>query len=174
MLGAESLGCRSKARRTKSRRGAEHATAFSRTVTRSLPDARACVQLFTGALAALTLLATAGAVGAQILKPQISGPAKGAYEQLHPPSALGQVRQRATQLPPPLPLPPQPGERWVPERRVYKPDLGREIIVPGHYERRVSDQQYAVPSLPAYDPRTGATITIPGGERPPADLRQGP
>ncbi len=171
---AESLGCRPKARWTKIRRGAEHASTFSRTMTRSLPDARACVELFAGTLTALALLATAGAAGAQIVRPQISGPAKGAYEQLHPPSALDQVRQQATQPPPPLPLPPQPGERWVPERRVYKPDLGREIIVPGHYERRVSDQQYVVPSLPAYDPSTGVTITNPGGERPPVDLRQGP
>jgi hypothetical protein len=57
---------------------------------------------------------------------------------------------------------------------VYVPELQRELIVPGHYERRLSGQESAVPSLPPFDPSTGLTVTIPGGERPPADLRQGP
>ncbi len=159
MLHAKFLGWRSKVRRA---------------AARSSRDTTALFWLRTGALAALALLATVGAAGGQVVKPQISGPAQGAYQQLHPPSPLDQVRERATQQSPPLPLPPQPGERWVPERRVYQPDLGREIIVPGHYERRVSDQNYAVPTLPAYDPATGGTITIPGGERPPVESRQGP
>jgi hypothetical protein len=166
MLQAEFLGWRWKAGRTNPRHSVEHVRARRALALRVRPLAVS--------LAALALLATAGTAGGQIVRPQISGPAKNAYEQLHPPSALDQVRQQATQPSPPLPLPPQPSERWVPDRRVYEPQLGREIVVPGHYERRVSDQQYAVPSLPAYDPSTGATITIPGGERPPADLRQGP
>jgi hypothetical protein len=131
-------------------------------------------RLVAGSLLALALLVAAGAAHAQIVKPQISGPAQGAYQQLHPPSALDQVRQQATQQSPSLPLPPEPSEQWIPERRVYVPQLERELIVPGHYERRLSDQVYAVPSLPAYDPGTGMTVTIPGGERPPAELRQGP
>lgn len=72
------------------------------------------------------------------------------------------------------PLPAPPSERWVPERRAYLPELGRNVLIPGHYERRISDQQYSVPPLPANDITGGASVTIPGGERPPAGLRQSP
>lgn len=95
-------------------------------------------------------------------------------QQLHPPTPLEQVREQALRRSPPLPLPPAPAERWVPERQVFAPELGRMVLVPGHYERRISDQLYAVPTLPGYDIRGGMTIIVPGGERAPADLRQGP
>ena len=95
-------------------------------------------------------------------------------QQLHPPTPLEQVREQALRRSPPLPPPPAPAERWVPERQVFAPELGRMVLVPGHYERRISDQLYAVPTLPGYDIRGGMTIIVPGGERPPADLRQGP
>lgn len=75
---------------------------------------------------------------------------------------------------PPLPLPAPPGKRWVPERRAYLPELGRNVLIPGHYERRISDQHYSVPPLGAYDIAGGGSVTIPGGERPPADLRRAP
>jgi hypothetical protein len=129
---------------------------------------------FVSILTAFTLLLTTATTWGQIVTPQISGPAQGAYEHLYPPSALAQVRERAMQQSPPLPPAQQPSERWVPERRVHVPEMGRELLVPGHYERRLSDQHYAVPSLPAYDPSTGATVTLPGSERPPAELRQSP
>lgn len=54
-----------------------------------------------------------------------------------------------------LPLPAPASERWV-------------------SERRISDQQYSVPPLRAYDIAGGGSVTIPGGERPPADLRRAP
>ncbi len=127
-----------------------------------------------GSLAALALLATTAAASGPIVTPPVSGPAQGASQQLHPPSALDQVRERAMRQSPPLPVPAQPREEWVPERRVFVPEVGREVIVPGHYERRLSGQESAVPSLPGYDPNTGTTVTIPGGERPPAELRQSP
>jgi hypothetical protein len=75
---------------------------------------------------------------------------------------------------PPLPLPASPTKRWVPDRPAYLPELGRNVLIPGHYERRISDQQYSVPPLLAYDVTSGGSVTIPGGERPPADLRQAP
>ena len=120
-------------------------------------------------------LAAAAVASAQAIPPlPVGGPAQSAIEQLRPPTPLDQVREQAMRRFPPLPLPPPPSERWVPERRVYAPELGREVVIPGHYERRISDQQYAVPPLPAYDITGGTTLTVPGGQRPPADLRQGP
>ena len=49
----------------------------------------------------------------------------------------------------------------------------REIIIPGHYEIRITGQQYAVPSLPGYGTRGELPVVIPGGDRPPADQRPG-
>jgi hypothetical protein len=112
---------------------------------------------------------------AQVVAPiPITGPAQSAMQQLHPPAPLEQVRELATRRPSPLPPPSPPVERWVPERQVYAPEFGRTLVIPGHYERRVSDQLYSVPTLPAYEVRNGIPIIIPGGDRPPVDLRQGP
>ncbi len=123
----------------------------------------------------LTCLALVSLAPAQMIPPpQVGGPAQGALQQLHPPTPLDQVREQALRRSPPLPPPSLPGERWVPERQVYAPELGRTVVIPGHYERRITGQQYAVPTLPGYEIRSGTTIIIPGGERPPADLRQGP
>jgi hypothetical protein len=91
-----------------------------------------------------------------------------------PPDAIDQARQRALTPVPRTPAVAPPAQRWVPERRFYSPEFGREIVVPGHHERRISDQQYAVPPLTGYGPRGENPVFIPGGERPPADLRQGP
>jgi hypothetical protein len=73
-------------------------------------------------------------------------------------------------------VPPAPPveERWVPERRFYSPQLGREIVVPGHYERRITDQQSQVPPLNATTRPDGRQIPIPGGEHPPAEIRSAP
>jgi hypothetical protein len=120
-------------------------------------------------------LGAATVASAQAIPPlAVGGPAQGPLQQLRPPSPLDQVREQAMRRSPPLPLPAPPSERWVPERRVYAPEFGREVVLPGHYERRISDQQYSVPPLPAYDLGRGTTMTIPGGQRPPAELRQGP
>lgn len=69
---------------------------------------------------------------------------------------------------------PQPTERWVPERRIRLPGADREVVVPGHWERRLSDQQSEAPPLPAYGPRGEVIVHVPGGARPPAEIRQGP
>ena len=131
--------------------------------------------LLVALLVSIAGLAAAAVTSAQVIPPlAVGGPAQSALQQLRPPTPLEQVREQAMRRSPPLPAPPPPGERWVPERRVYAPELGREVVLPGHYERRISDQQYAVPPLPAYDITRGTTLIIPGGQRPPADLRQGP
>ncbi|HXJ78190.1 MAG TPA: hypothetical protein VMS64_05855 [Candidatus Methylomirabilis sp.] len=124
-------------------------------------------------------LVGAAAAFAQVIPPiPITGPAQGAMQQLHPPTPLEQVQEQALRRSPPLPPPvssaPSGTERWVPERQVFAPDLGRVVVVPGHYEQRINDQLYAVPALPAYEVNTGATFMIPAGERPPYDLRSGP
>ena len=120
------------------------------------------------------LLAPAPASAQRIAPLGITGPAQGALQQLHPPSPVDQVREQSMRQSPPLPLPTPPAERLVPERRVYSPELGRDVVIPSHYERRITDQQYAVPTLPAYDAHGGFAGVIPGGDRLPAEQRQGP
>jgi hypothetical protein len=91
-----------------------------------------------------------------------------------PPDVIDQARQRALSPVPQAPGIATPGERWVPERRFFSPVYGRELVVPGHYETRINDQQYAVPPVTSYGPQGQTPVFIPGGERPPADVRQGP
>jgi hypothetical protein len=126
-------------------------------------------------LTALSWLTTASSVSAQTIAPlPVGGPAQAALRQLHPPAPVDQVREQAMRRSAPLPLPEPPAERLVPERRLYAHELGRNVVIPSHYERRISDQQYAVPTLPVYEWNGGLAGIIPGGNRPPADVRQGP
>ena len=46
-------------------------------------------------------------------------------------------------------------------------------MVPGHWERRLSDQQHYVPPLTVNTP-DGRAIFVPGGVMPPPDRRQSP
>jgi hypothetical protein len=131
---------------------------------------------FVASLLVLAWSTTASMASAQTIAPlRIGGPAQSALQQLHPPTPIEQVREQAMRRPAPLPLPEPAAERLVPERRLRLPEFGnREVVIPGHYERRISDQQYVVPTLPAYELNGGLAGIVPGGNRPPADVRQGP
>ena len=123
----------------------------------------------------LVWLAMGSTASAQTVAPlRVGGPAQAALHQLYPPTPIQQVREQAMRRPAPLPLPEPPAERLVPERHLRLPELGREVVIPSHYERRISDQQYAVPTLPAYGLNGGLVGVIPGDNRPPADVRNGP
>lgn len=89
------------------------------------------------------------------------------------PDPIDQSRALSTRTVPALPAPAPPAERLVPERRVRVPGTDRQIVVPSHYERRISDQQSQVPPLSGYG-AGGEIIHIPAGERRPAELRQSP
>jgi hypothetical protein len=98
--------------------------------------------------------------------PSISTPGRGF-------DAIDQARQRAL-----APIPQAPGlaplsDRWVPERRIFSSEYQREIVIPGHYESRITGQQSTVPTLPGYGTRGELPVVIPGGDRPPADQRPG-
>ena len=100
--------------------------------------------------------------------PSISIPGRGL-------DAIGQARQRALAPIPQAPgLAAPPSDQWVPERRVFSSEYQREIIIPGHYESRITGQQSTVPPLPGYGTRGELPVVIPGGDRPPAELRQAP
>src|SRR5437773_12537239 len=42
---------------------------------------------------------------------------------------------------PSAPVPPPPIERLVPEQRVIVPGTNREVVIPAHYERQVTEQR---------------------------------
>jgi hypothetical protein len=90
------------------------------------------------------------------------------------PSPTDQVIERASRPAPAAPAPAPPAERYVPERRVRVNEGGREteVVVPGHWERRITDQQVLTPPRPGFGPQ--GIIHLPGGERPPAAERQAP
>jgi hypothetical protein len=131
---------------------------------------------YLGLLGALVLcVAPAGVAWAQVVRPlPVPGSAQKAIQQLYPPTPLEQVLQHSLQKAPPLPPPTPQAERWVPERQVFAPNLGRVVVVPGHYERRISDQLYSVPTLQVFDGTSGTPIIVPGSDGPPVDVRLGP
>jgi hypothetical protein len=70
--------------------------------------------------------------------------------------------------------PARPAERYVPLRRVYSPAQGRDVLVPGHYERDVNGQRVEVPPLVTTTPDGQNATLVPGGERPPVGSRSAP
>jgi hypothetical protein len=91
-----------------------------------------------------------------------------------PPDAIDRARGLATQ---PFGTQPAPGrstETYVPQRRVYSPAQGREVLVPGHYERDVNGQRVEVPPLVTTTPDGRNPVVVPGGERPAIEQRGGP
>ena len=110
------------------------------------------------------LAATAPAAG------QIGGGAGPRYPYQSNP--VDRVYQDVQKPLPRLPAAPPPATRWVPEQRVIDPGTRREVVIPAHEERRITDTQVNVPPLTGYGP--GGPVHIPGGNRPPAELRQTP
>jgi hypothetical protein len=74
----------------------------------------------------------------------------------------------------PEPVVVRPDTMWVPDRYVPIPGAqGGLVLVPGHWERRISDREVYVPPLPIANP-AGGSQTIPAGVHPPADQRLSP
>ena len=77
---------------------------------------------------------------------------------------------------PTLPAPPtgqSPADVWVPDRIIPVPGQAGGALVPGHWERRLSDREHYVPPLVIRTP-DGRTTTLPAGVAPPPDQRQSP
>ena len=90
------------------------------------------------------------------------------------PDAIDQARGTATQPFKTPATPDRPADRWISPRRVYSPELGRDVMVPGHYERDVNGQRVEVPPLVTTTPDGRNPTVVPGGERPPVEQRQDP
>ncbi len=87
--------------------------------------------------------------------------------------AINQVNRAATR-----PLPAVPAPKVVPADRVWVPDrvvAGSDglVHVPGHWERRINDQEVHAPPLSACPVTIGPCILIPAGVRPEPEARPG-
>jgi hypothetical protein len=63
---------------------------------------------------------------------------------------------------------------WVPDRFVQVPGVDGQVLVPGHWERRLSDHEVYTPPLTGRTPQGDSTIQFPAGTRPPVNERQYP
>ncbi|HYE93538.1 MAG TPA: hypothetical protein VEA38_21075, partial [Terriglobales bacterium] len=81
---------------------------------------------------------------------------------------MNSMRQPLATLPPPTGQ--HPADVWVPDRLVPVPGSPHGVLVPGHWERRISDREHYVPPMVIRTP-DGATTAIPGGVMPPPDQR---
>ena len=68
----------------------------------------------------------------------------------------------------------RPDSVWVPDRQLPDVVHGGTVLVPGHWERRLSDREYYAPPLTICGSATGECATIPAGVRPPPAERQTP
>ena len=74
----------------------------------------------------------------------------------------------------PAPTVTPPSSTWVPDRFVQVPGVDGQVLVPGHWERRMSDHEVYTPPLTGRTPQGDTTIQFPAGSRPPANERQYP
>jgi len=65
-----------------------------------------------------------------------------------------------------LPLPAQPTEQYIPNQRVYVPQVGQQIDVPGHFAQRTPDGQIVEPPMTIPSPNGGPPVFLPGGAQP--------
>ena len=73
----------------------------------------------------------------------------------------------------PAPAPMTPSDTWVPDRFVQVPGTDGQVMVPGHWERRLSDHQVYTPPLSGRA-TNGDIVNFPAGTQPPPNERQAP
>ena len=93
-------------------------------------------------------------------------PAGGIFDRLHDATTRPVPRT-------PAPAVPSPDDRWVPDRFVQVPGTDSPVLVPGHWERRLSDHEVYTPPLTGRT-LSGDAVHFPAGTRPPVNERQAP
>jgi hypothetical protein len=83
-----------------------------------------------------------------------------------PSSALDRATGLAEQPFYTVPMPAPPTEQYIPDRRVYVPQVGREIDVPGHFGQRTPDGQIVEPPMTIPNPNGGPPVFLPGSAQP--------
>jgi hypothetical protein len=83
-----------------------------------------------------------------------------------PSSALDRATGLAEQPFYTVPMPAPPTEQYIPDRRVYVPQVGREIDVPGHFGQRTPNGQIVEPPMTIPNPNGGPPVFLPGSAHP--------
>ncbi|HKQ60498.1 MAG TPA: hypothetical protein VJS92_04385, partial [Candidatus Polarisedimenticolaceae bacterium] len=65
----------------------------------------------------------------------------------------------------PSPMVPVPESTWVPDRYVPAPRAGGLLMVPGHWERPLSDHEVYTPPLTGRGPNGNSVEFLPGFDR---------
>jgi hypothetical protein len=92
------------------------------------------------------------------------GPISAAWAQA--PDAIDRATGLAEQPFNTLPMPAQPTEQYIPNQRVYVPQVGRQIDVPGHFAQRTPGGQIVEPPMTIPSPNGGPPVFLPGGAQP--------
>jgi hypothetical protein len=79
-----------------------------------------------------------------------------------PPDAIDRATDLAEQPFNTLPMPAQPTEQYIPDQRVYVPQVGRELDVPGHFGQRTPDGHVVEPPMTIPNPNGGPPVFLPG------------
>jgi len=120
---------------------------------------------FLGAVLILSV-STLQALGQMKSPPGGTTPGGAIFDQLR-----DSTTRTVPQTPPPTVRPPD--MMWVPDRYVQIPGAESPVLVPGHWERRLSDHEVFTPPLTGRTPQ-GDIINFPAGTRPPVEERQAP
>ena len=83
-----------------------------------------------------------------------------------PPDAIDRATGLAQQPFNTLPMPAQPTEQYIPNQRVYVPQVGQQIDVPGHFTQRTPDGHIVEPPMTIPNPNGGPPVFLPGGAQP--------
>ena len=83
-----------------------------------------------------------------------------------PPDAIDRATGLAEQPFTTLPMPAQPTEQYIPNQRVYVPQVGQQVDVPGHFAQRTPDGQIVEPPMTIPNSNGGPPVFLPGGAQP--------
>lgn len=83
-----------------------------------------------------------------------------------PPDAIDRATGLAEQPFNTLPMPSQPTEQYIPNQRVYVPQVGQQIDVPGHFAQRTPDGHIVEPPMTIPNPNGGPPVFLPGSAQP--------
>ena len=120
-----------------------------------------------GGLGIIILVTTiAGSPVSALAQAGASGFVRSPVPGSQPSSALDRATSLAEQPFYTVPMPAPPTEQYIPDRRVYVPQVGREIDVPGHFGQRTPDGQIVEPPMTIPNPNGGPPVFLPWSAQP--------
>jgi hypothetical protein len=119
-------------------------------------------------LAVITVVTTiaGGAISDALAQAGGSGFVQNIVPGGRPPDAIDRATGLAEQPFNTLPMPAQPTEQYIPNQRVYVPQVGQQIDVPGHFAQRTPDGHIVEPPMTIPNSNGGLPVFLPGSVQP--------